>query len=225
MAGETGIGEALKKLATLYAAVSWPELHATGYGKLHDHAEVDAALQKAKAHYAAKVEPMRTHLRAIQKLANEVAAKFKANKLIPSSSTKHVLNLAAEADRYAVELKSLDAEFKSFDEYKQKLDAQIKQQKDLMKASIQKLAAGIQKTLANPTKQEWVDSMAQQCRSIANGIKVVPEWNKTFWSTWEKNDGIRFQSQLKGGPEDADPIKAECNRIKGDLMKLISGLK
>jgi hypothetical protein len=225
MAGETGVGAALKKLTDLYNAIDWAQLEAGGYGKLHNNEEVDAALVKAKAYYASKVEPVRTQLRAVEKLGNDTAAKFKANKLIPGASTKHVQNLATEADHFAVELKSLDTEFKTFEAAKQKLAEQIKLQINMMKPSLAKLAEGIKKTLANPTKEEWGNSMAQQCRSVCNGLKVVPEWNAQFWKTWEKNDGMRFQSQLTGAPEDAALIKSEVARIAGDFKTLVAGLQ
>ena len=224
MAGETGIGAALKKLSDLHKPIDFTKFTAGGYGKLHNDKEVDEALKQAKALYAAKIEPLRKQLFAISALATTVAAKFKANKLIPASSTKHVLDLGKAASDFAVEMKSMDAEFKSFEALKLKLAEQIKGQRALIKTSMTKLAAGIKATLANPTKEEWNTSMKQQCRSICNGIKVVPEWNQAYWSTWSKNDGETFFGKLKGKPEDKPMIEAEVKRIAGDLKELAKGL-
>lgn len=161
----------------------------------------------------------------VAKLAATTAEKFKKNKLIPSSSTQHVLALGSAASTYATELKSLAEEFATFDAYKKKLAEQIAGQKKLIGPNIAKLYAGIDATLKNPTRDEWLKSMKQNCRSIGNGVKVVPEWSAVYWNTWEKNDGERFWTALKGTPDEAGKIKTEVLRIKGDLDKLKAGLK
>lgn len=224
LAGETGIGSALKELDKRHKAVDWTKITAEGYGKLHSVEEVDEAVKKAKSYYAKYVQPLRDQALAISKLASATADKFKKNRMIPASSAKHVQSLGDSASQYATELKSLDAEFATFGEYKKKLEKQIADQRKMIGPSMAKLAKGIKDALANPTREQWIESMQQNCRSVCNGLKVVPEWNAAFWKTWEKNDGTRFLSQLDGTTGDVQKIQREVLRILEDLKKLKVGL-
>src|SRR5438552_15479493 len=94
MAGETGIGAELAKVKVVYDKISWPDL------------DPDAAMIKAdpktgrqtmalwhkaqdivkKDHYP-KVEATRKAVMAFDLLASRIETKWKASKLIPSSST------------------------------------------------------------------------------------------------------------------------------------------
>lgn len=233
MAGETGIGAALAKLQATHARIDWNLLTAYGYGKLHDLGEIADAEKKAKAYYQSKVVPYAAQAGEVMALALATAKKFQANKLIPKSSTATVAAIAKAADVVKVACKSLDVEFKTFAEYREKLVAQIEGQKKLIRPNIDKLEKGLAACIKNPTKDSWNDHCTQQCRSINNGVQVNPEWKAVYGKTWVKYDGVTFFGKLKdeakldekAKKKQAADIVAMCKEIQGELAKLKSGLK
>jgi hypothetical protein len=232
MAGETGIGAQLKKLQAAHKQISWEQLTAYGYGKLHNHAEVDEAEKKAKAYFKAKVVPYSLLAGETMNLALAVAKKFAANKLIPKASTLYVAQIAKSADIVKIACKSMDAEFKTFDEMRAKLTQQIEGQKKLIGPNIKKLEAGLKACIAKPSKDAWNTLVLQQCRSINNGVQLNPEWKKEFGSTWVKHDGTTFFGKLKDektlAPDAKKKQEAEivkmCKEIQRDLSDLASKL-
>jgi len=228
MAGETGIGAALTKLKTLHGQIDWTQLTANGYGKLHDDGEIADAEKKAKAYYAAKVQPYAKYAGEVTELAVGVAKKFSANKLIPKASIAYVAQIAKAADVVKVACRSLDEEWKTFDAYRAKLQQQIEGQKKLIRPNIEKLKKGLADCIKTPTKASWNDNVKQQCRSINNGVQVNPEWKAQFGATWVKYDGETFYGKLKDDAKldekakkkQADDIVAMCKEIQGALGKL-----
>ena len=117
MAGETGIGAAMKALAVEWKKVDWQELDPV------DGAWVKSGLKRNPTNYEkvfalakaenTKVAGVRTKVKALADLAEKQEIKFKANKLIPSSSRAHVGKIATEADRFWIELKSIDKEWEA----------------------------------------------------------------------------------------------------------------
>ncbi len=119
MAGETGIGAQMKKVDTAYNKIVWAKFDAAAIGKTATSAQdVDDAVDAAKKHFTAVVEPLRTELRKLGDLATETEKKFAKNKLIPKSSTQHVGTIAKTAKDFAVELKSFDAEMAAIEKLK-----------------------------------------------------------------------------------------------------------
>lgn len=228
MAGETGIGAALKKLKDQHAKIDWAKLTANGYGKLHNTAEVDAAEKQAKAYYQSMVVPYAAAARQVRDHATEVAKKFAANKLIPKSSTVYVASIAKAADVVSVACKSLDEEFKSFAAYRDKLNQQIAGQQKLIRPNIDKLKKGLAECLKSPTKDAWNNHVKQQCRSINNGVQVNPQWKAKFGAVWVKYDGETFYGKLKdeakldekAKKKQADDIVKMCKEIQGQLATL-----
>lgn len=228
MAGETGIGAALKKLKDLHTGIDWTKLTAGGYGKLHNEAEVDEAEKKAKAYYAAKVMTYAAAARGVRALAGDVAKKFAANKLIPKQSTAYVTSIAQAADIVAVACRSLDEEFKTFEAYRDKLRQQIEGQKKLIRPNIDKLKTGLAACIKDPTKAGWNTHVKQQCRSINNGVQVNPEWKQRFGAVWVKYDGETFFGKLKdeakledkAKKKQAEEVVAMCKEIQAALRDL-----
>lgn len=232
MAGETGIGAQLSKLQAAHKQIQWDQLTAYGYGKLHNAAEVDDAEKKAKAYFKARVVPYALLAGETMNLAIAVTKKFAANKLIPKASTLYVAQIAKSADIVKVACKSMDVEFKTFDEMRAKLAQQIEGQKKLIGPNIKKLDAGLKACIAKPGKDAWNTLVLQQCRSINNGVQLNPEWKKEFGSTWVKHDGTTFFGKLKDEKgldpaikkkQDADIVKM-CREIQGDLKDLAAKL-
>jgi hypothetical protein len=109
MAGETGIGAALAKLKVEFDKAPWDVLDPdlaysantkTGKGTL-------ALAQKLGAIAISKqntLEPTRKELQAIKTLTESIEKKWKASKIIPSSSTAHVGKMKVAADQFMVAL-------------------------------------------------------------------------------------------------------------------------
>ena len=233
MAGETGIGAALAALKQKHARIDWTLLTASGYGKLHNAAEVDSAEKNAKSYYAKNVMPYADEARSVRELAKKVGAKFAANKLIPKASTMTVLEIARQADIVSVACKSLDEEWKAFGAARAKLAKQIDDQKKMIGPNIAKLKKGLLACIAKPGKESWFDNVRDNCRSINNGVQVNPEWKAKFGATWIKYDGDKFYTSLKdeakldekGKKKQNDDIVKMCKEIQGVMPALESYFK
>lgn len=122
MAGETGIGAALKNVKRTFDAVDFkkfdPALACKGAIAPSD---IDRAVNELANEFRSKVEPLRAELAKTHDLGNQIATKFKSNKLIPSSSTEHVLKLAAAAMQFMAQLKTLSTPSPEFAKAKEKL--------------------------------------------------------------------------------------------------------
>jgi hypothetical protein len=228
MAGETGIGAALKKLKDQHAGIDWSLLMANGYGKLHNAAEVDEAEKKARAYHQSKVAPYANAARGVRDLAQDVAKQFAANKLIPKSSTAVVTTIGKTADVVAVACKSMDEEFKTFGAARDKLKVQIEGQQKLIRPNMAKLKTGLAECIKDPTKDRWNKSVKQQCRSINNGVQLNPEWKAKFGATWVKYDGETFFNKLKDEAklqdkpkkQQAEDVVEMCKEIQSALSDL-----
>ena len=111
MAGETGIGAAMKAVDDEWKKVDWEALDPNSAyaksGKLRiptNHAQLTEAARGERG----KVEAVRTKLKTLRDLAKVTETKFKASKVIPSSSRVHVGSIAVAADHLFIELKSID---------------------------------------------------------------------------------------------------------------------
>ncbi len=124
LAGETGIGAALKNVKRAFDAVDWkkfdPALACAGAAAPSD---VDRALNELASEYRGKVEPLRNELSKVHDLGNQIATKFKSNKLIPASSTEYVTKLASAAMMLMAQLKPLGTPSPEFAKAKEKLSA------------------------------------------------------------------------------------------------------
>ncbi|GAB2484811.1 hypothetical protein [Jatrophihabitans fulvus] len=117
IAGETGMTKALKDLEAVYKKTPWNLVHPVEAWRLNPAkksmqqqptaAEMTALKEKAKASYG-QLEPLRKQLYAVRDLAAALEKKWKANKLIPASSTKLVAEIGKKAEWEAVSLKSLN---------------------------------------------------------------------------------------------------------------------
>ena len=227
IAGKTGIGPELDKLEKSYKKVDFSLITANGYGKLHDFDEIDETLKKAKAYYVKTIQPVRDHALSISRKAVDVEKQFKSKKAIPKSSAAHVAKLGKEALNFATAMKSFDEEFKTFDAYKAKIQQHIDLSKKKIGTDIKNAEAGIVKCLkGGSTFDAWNENVHQRARSICNGIKVVPEWNKELWKKGEKfGDHYHTKGVKPGDSDETDKIKAKCKEMVVELQKLKAYLK
>jgi len=212
---ETGIGKALTDLKDTYKALNQEKLGAGGYGKMFSVQQIDDAFKQAKDLYTAKVVPLRNKALAVSKLATDTGAKFKANKLIPKSSTEYVLKVANAASTMATAFKSLDSEFASFEAAKKRLVELHDMQRNMIVKSLSELEAGVKVCLSKPSAESWVKNVRQKNRSVGNALGNVEEYKKQFWGVWQPLDGLQVNE--KDTPE---KVKQECNKLLGEIPKV-----
>ncbi len=222
-AGETGIGKALTELKSTYDGVDQTKLAAGGYGKARSPTDYDTWLQAAKKYYAEKMVPLQEKARSVSALATTIQNKFKANKLIPKSSTEYVGKVAAAASFMAVGCKSLDAEMKTFADGKARFEKLISDaRKDALgHAQALEIAVNSLKKLPAPTGKEWTAMVKQKNRSVGNSLGNVPELKAKFWTVWQPLDGL----QVKDSETDPKVVKAACDKLLKELPAVLNYLQ
>jgi hypothetical protein len=118
MAGETGIGAELAKVKVVYDKIVWADLDPDAAmikadpktGRQTLALWEKARLEVQRDHYP-KVEALRKALLAFNLLAGRIQTKWKASKVIPSSSRKHVENMENAASLLIVQLKNVDGDW------------------------------------------------------------------------------------------------------------------
>jgi len=218
-AGETGVGAALKKAETLYKAIKWERFDPFMGPKLGTFDELEEAFDAARKEYAAKVEPLRKALFDARDKAEAAAKTFKSNKLIPADARKATDTIIKSAERFAVELKSMDD--KPFEDYRAQIQKVIELANKNLLTSVNKLDAGLRKVAVNPTVAEWEDSVKQNCRSVCNCVRALPDLNKRFWKDWQSQDGFQTKDIRAGSPDEAQRVK----EAGAHLFKLLKELR
>jgi hypothetical protein len=104
-ARETGIGGQMDKLKAAAEKLNLVNVSASDTYKSIEVLEAHMAEVRKEL---GKTEPIRKEAYALRDLAKQVAAEFKKNKLIPSSTTAHVEAVSRAADLYGVTVKSYD---------------------------------------------------------------------------------------------------------------------
>ncbi len=117
MAGETGMGAALKKLDTAWNKITPetldPDAAFLKTGLSRTPANFDK-LMKAAAGQNATVQAARKEFVAVRDLAQSLEKKWKSSRVIPSSSTKYVAEMAKSADWMFIALKSFDRDWTAY---------------------------------------------------------------------------------------------------------------
>lgn len=224
IAGETGVGDLMVKAEALYKKVDWTVFDAKQSQVIPPQPtveEVNQGLKAAKAEYSTKVEPLRKALAALRDRAKEIAGKWKKTKLIPSSSTKHATEVAAEADRFFTELKSLDAHFKTFDEVLGEIAKREKIAREMLAGWIKKVKEGCKAVAADPTPKTYNDKLYQKVRGLGTAIGSIPEHKKKWTPVWGNagfSKGIKLDM-------DAEALKTRVKQIAQALQKFEQEIK
>jgi hypothetical protein len=131
MAGETGIGAALAKLKVVWDKIDWTEIDPDAAvvknsktGKMT--LELLEKLEPIAKQNITKVEPVRKEFLAVANLTKTIGIKWKASKLIPSSSRKHVEAMNKDANDMYIQLKSIDNDWKVARERVEKEEERLK---------------------------------------------------------------------------------------------------
>jgi len=214
--GETGIGAQMEKLKGTYNAVDWNKLDArTAFPRTpSDPAQVDEALKEAKAEYASKVEKVRAELRVLQNLAEKAAALFKSKTLVPKTSTEHAKKIATAADLMAVQLKSMDAELKSFADMKDRVIRNREAGLKAITSYMGKMAPAISALESKPDLEAYRSFNKEIVRGLSAAIKAQKELAPTFSGPWATFSSDPYQ------PKDVGQIKPKLAQVKQEYLKL-----
>jgi hypothetical protein len=217
--GETGVGAAMDKVKAAYAAVDWKKFNAkTAFSQdPSDPALVDEALKAAKAEFA-KVEKVRVELRNLEALATKAQAVFKSKALIPKSSTEHVGKIAAAADQMAVALKSMDAEFASFESMKKEIENRRLVGRKALLSYIDKMPPAIKLLESKPNVKDYEKFHGELVRGLSAGLSRQKDL-AAFQPPWTKfsSDGYK--------PRSDGEIKPKLVAITQELAKLKNAIK
>jgi hypothetical protein len=113
MHGKTGMGEKMDEVQKLFDAVDWEKINLTkrregwkwgGEGVTISKPSWDKIMNEAKSEVTGNLAKLSKELYELRDLAKDVQAQFKKSKTIPSSSTKHVGEIATTADQLGVKL-------------------------------------------------------------------------------------------------------------------------
>ena len=223
MAGKTGVGEAMKAVTTAYDAVDWTKFDAMqSCPGVKQMSVIDAAYDAAKLEMK-KVDALRNKVTDLGTLATQTEAKFKKNKLIPSSSTKHVANVAKAADTLQMTFKAnsswFDAANKTFDHARADLRTKQEVGRKQIKGYLHSISEDAQKVLAKPTVSEYVGEgqtgFWQGCRGLSAALAFQSESEIQEFLT-----KFRPMTQAQFLPTSDEEVKPKVKQVIDKLKEL-----
>jgi len=170
LAGETGLGAALDACQKAYAAID--EIQFSPKMSYPDIPAIEKDWQAAKTE-GAKFEGVRKLLFKARDVANTTAAKYKANKLIPSSSTEYAVKVGKECENFAFTLKSYgDVVFKAFEQ--KKVDWAHNQEilDQVLKSAVPKCRTGFAEVKKSPDSKTYSDKCWQAVRGLGAQVAI-----------------------------------------------------
>jgi len=140
----------------------------------HSLTDIEAGWNAAKVE-GGKFEGVRTLLFKARDVANQTAAKYKANKLVPSSSTAAALKVAKECENFALVLKSYGSVvFAEFERAKEKLHNTEKIMAQALLNAIPKCKTGFSEVKKNPTPETYNSKCWQAVRGLGAQVALLP---------------------------------------------------
>jgi hypothetical protein len=229
MHGETGIGANMEAVQKLYDAVDWDKINMTGqrkgwtWGQDISQPKWDKVYSDAKAEVLGSLAAVSKGLYELRDLAQETQDKFKKSKTIPSSSTKHVAEIAKTADQLGVKLNK-----NSMSSVLQKMDEEFheyvhKNFIDVFPAGTKKYVAKHAKVMddlrASPTPANFSSACSGMMRDFTTGLGNIAKChNKGF----KVKNGPAAQKLFEAITPYAD-LKVECKTdddVKGHLDRM-----
>lgn len=219
MAGETGIGAAMKSFKAAFDRVEW--IHFSVKQSYKNIAEIDAQ-QKAVMAEGSKIEPIRKELFKLRDVAKAAEEKFKKSKLIPSTSTQQVQKIQKAAEDFALTMKSMDSVLKEFESSRAKVTNRENITKAAVVSYLGKVEAGIKRVTAKPTGDEFASFWKEEIRGMGAAISKTPTLAPTFSPVWQK---LSAQSYLPGSAATPQVVKAKLAEVQKALndVKKVTG--
>jgi len=172
LVGKTGVGEALQACQNAYGAING--LLFSPKQSYPDIPSIEKDWQAAKTE-GGKFEGVRKLLSHARDLANAAAGKYKANKLVPSSSTAHALSVAKECDRFAVVLRSYgEVVFKAFEQKKADWANNQEIMDTALKGFFPKCRTGFSDVKKSPDAKTYNDKCWQAVRGLGAQVPRRP---------------------------------------------------
>ena len=218
IAGKTGIGAAMKRSKAAYKKVEWEKFDPYMALSKGDRTveNIDALWDDAKKEYSSKVEPLRKTVRDLRDLATEVGKKWKKKKTIPKKSRKYVKAVAKEADRFFIELKSIDD--KPFRKMKKDVMAREKGAVKGFKDAYKSIKSGLKKVKKDPDVKVCHDALFQPLRAMGAAI-ADSKLRKAWLGRWGK---ISFEKHF---PKQDKDVMAFHKKVKSELKAIKSDFK
>ncbi len=223
-AGETGIGVQMNKTEALFKKFDWKAFNAKiicqRANGVFTPGHVDIKIKESVALYTKAVAPVRVEVQKLEKLASDTAVEWKKSKLIPSSSTKHVTNVATAADHLFIALKPTSVFIqdlvKDFEEEKTRLQRNVDLAKKGLVANFPDLEKYGKLVIANPTVAEYIGEATkgfhQKIRGTAAALKALSDYEeyKKLEPTWKTfgADGYRPKKDSEVTPKVKEVLKA-----------------
>ena len=230
MAGETGIGAALKAVKDEWDKVDWNKVdpliarnHVTEKFTL---ATVDKMMVVAKGEYP-KLENVQRKLTALSKLALAASVKFKASKVIAKSSADHVTRIWATSESINKTLvTNVDAAWREF--------RKVQSDKDLLRlqtalksidgyfVSLKKFAIEIQNT---PTVAQYRGGATSGFHQNVRGLNAaLANATNPVWIKWAEDNWNDFALDSYVPKEESDKGK-EAIAVKAKVAEVLAALK
>jgi hypothetical protein len=237
MHGETGIGEKMDEVQKLYDAVDWDKINMTGqrkgwtWGQDISVPKWDKVYSDAKAEVLGPLAQASKALYELRDLAQKTQEKFKKSKTIPSSSTKHVAEIATTADQLGVKLNknSMSDVLKKMDEEFQ--DYVKKNFLDVFPAGTKKYVdkhANVMSNLrADPTVANFNIACSKMMRDFTTGLGNIAKChNKGFKvkngpAAQKLFEAITPYADLKVDCKNEEDVKSHLDRMD----KLVSAVQ
>ncbi len=232
LAGETGLGAKMDDVQKLFDAVDWDALNLTkrredwrwgGSGTLISMDSWNKIFSEAKAEVAGNLAKVSKALYELRDLAKDVQAKFKKSKTIPSSSAKHVGEIAAAADVLGVRLNKnsmSDVLTKMTDEF---LDFVRKNFLDVFPTGLKKYLARhvnvMSELRADPTPKNFNSACQGMCRDYTTALgNIAKSHDKGFQikngpAAQKLFDALTPYGNLRITCEDDDDVKQHLDRM------------
>ena len=150
-----------------------------------------------------------------------LAAEWKKSKLIPSSSTKHVEEVAKACEQLALECKSMD--LKSFDQMKAEIQSNEGKAREMVKTWAASIRTGAAAVNTTPTIETYNAKLYQKIRGMGTAVSNIPEL-KAKWSPVWGNGGMSSQDWTKDATT-PEKLKGKVKIVLDQLQKLEAEFK
>ncbi|WP_207482395.1 hypothetical protein [Arenibaculum pallidiluteum] len=208
LAGETGVGAALKAMEAAFKKVNWDKFDMDKQipsNSVFDVGVVDAALAAAGDEMK-NLEPLRKTIMDVDKKASDAAAKFKSNKLIPKESAAYAAQVAKEASNFLVVVNKSSigsAVEKDAAAARVNIEKKVKLVQDSAKSYLAKVAKG----LDGQTVETYADYWKESLRGLAAALSRIPgqETLTEAWRPWVSQKGI---------PKDEKQLSVAKTKVK-----------
>ena len=190
MAGETGIGDLMKKCWDTYQGINWRKFQlievAAGQGMNWTQQDIDDAYKEALKE-GGKIKVLDDASRALERSALALAAEWKKDKLIPAASAKHVQLVSDEAKKfnYLITMGTISAALDK--EKKETEDAQAILLAEWKKNYVRLLhaAKGFEAAVKNVTLETYQGIWSQQIRMIGTTLPMLAKDHPEFKAEYD----------------------------------------